>query len=370
LQIVTENKFLNDSHAQQSQPAIPPKNTLIWLGITGGLVVATVIIMTILNNANSSRLTSSTEAPPSVGMTGTLSALIEEATQTSTPVPFATSTATLTPIPTPLGGGGKIAFVRNLSETDWEIFEINSDGSGERLMTKGGHTANSPAWSPDGKKLAYASVRDGDNEIYIMNVDGSGQLQLTNNDINYDSNPTWFPDGNRLAFSSKCTFSNYSCIYSMDSNGRNVFQLTQDDKNYEPNTSPDGKTLAYKSLDGLVLLNLQTGEITHLVNGSNVYSPSWSPDGTQIAYISRNSQNGQNSDIFLVKVNDGVVTQITSNDYYVGDPSWSPDGKMLVYYTDQFGSGEICIMKTDGTFVLRLTTNDTLDYQPVWSWVQ
>src|SRR5680860_346125 len=59
-----------------------------------------------------------------------------------------------------------------------------------------------PAWSPDGKKFAFQSNRDGNFEIYVMNTDGTGQVNLSNNPGSYDSDPAWSPDGKMIAFQS------------------------------------------------------------------------------------------------------------------------------------------------------------------------
>lgn len=273
-------------------------------------------------------------------------------------------------IPTPLGGGGRIVFVRYLSDADWEIFDINPDGSGERLLTQGGHTADYPAWSADGKRIAFVSARDGDNDIYTMDPDGSGLLNVTHDDNYSDFNPSWFPDGKKLLFGSHCPGSGYACMYTINSDGSSGPQLVMDEVAYDYAISPDGTTLAYDpyASSHLVLLNLRSLQSTVLQNVRFAFDLSWSPDGTQIVY-SASSTNGK-EDVFVVNINDGVVTQITNTAYDETSPAWSPDGKLIVYTTNQFGADEICIMKADGTFVLRLTSNALKDDRPVWSWAQ
>ena len=367
-----KEQFVPQAHFEQdSLPAPSSGLRRYWPALLAVLVI--LLIVALKSDWFRVDLTSATEAPPAIATEAPLSivteAPVEEATQESTPVPPVTEAPVVTAVPTPMGGGGRIAFTRSLSETDWEIFTINPDGSDERQLTTGGHTAAFPAWSPDGKKIAFTSVRDGDNEIFTMNVDGSGLTQLTHDNSDYGQTPKWYPDGNRLVFSFQCTYSSRSCIFSMDSNGGKIFQISKDDKEYDPAISPDGSTLAYGSYGaqgiGLMLMDFQTGEVKLLVDQGSIGDPAWSPDGTRIAYSVR--ATGQ-SDIFVVNVSDGAVTQITNTPYDEDHPFWSPDGKLIVYHSAQFGGNEICIMTSDGTFVLRLTTNDTLDYQPAWSW--
>jgi TolB protein len=80
-----------------------------------------------------------------------------------------------------------------------DIYVMNADGSGKRKLTHNARGNNEPAWSPDGRKIAFRSTRNGNREIYVMNADGSGKRNLTRNPAQ-DSRPSWSPDGRRIAF--------------------------------------------------------------------------------------------------------------------------------------------------------------------------
>src|SRR5512147_3308399 len=138
------------------------------------------------------------------------------------------------------------------------------------------------------KKIAFTSVRDGNQEIYVMATDGSGQTRLTEDPSN-DFGPVWSPDGTRLLFSSKRNGPQRQ-IYLMNADGSGQTRLTVDD--------------------------------------GDDSSPAWSPDGKQIAFQQRG--NGTTYQIQLLNVADALAGRaearsLTSSPGNDGVPSWSPD---------------------------------------------
>jgi len=103
--------------------------------------------------------------------------------------------------------GRRIAFA---AQPDWcrtrpcysshsDIYVMNADGSGKRMLTHNARYNAEPAWSPDGRKIAFRSAQNGNRDIYVMNADGSGKRNLTRNPAQ-DGSPSWSPDGRRIAF--------------------------------------------------------------------------------------------------------------------------------------------------------------------------
>lgn len=104
-----------------------------------------------------------------------------------------------------------------------DVFTMFWTGAGRMNLTKESSDDTTPAWSPDGKKIAFTSYRDGPPQIYVMNSDGSGQRRVSQSNVS-DFSPTWSPDGTWIAFAS--TRGGATDIYVMDLNGGNVTRLT------------------------------------------------------------------------------------------------------------------------------------------------
>jgi len=91
---------------------------------------------------------------------------------------------------------GTIAFASD-RDGNYEIYVMNPDGSGQKRLTNNSAADFAPSWSPDGKRIAFTSDRDGNGEIYLMNADGTGVRRLTNSPAN-DGGPSWSPDGHGI----------------------------------------------------------------------------------------------------------------------------------------------------------------------------
>ena len=121
----------------------------------------------------------------------------------------------------------KLAFQssHNLEDFTFSIYVVNVNGNNLVRLTQKSTSSGSPSWSPDGRKIAFTSDRDGNFDIYVMTADGKNLTQLTNDLLVTNVEPSWSPDGRQIAFASDRE--GYYDLYIMTSNGDSLKNLTQ-----------------------------------------------------------------------------------------------------------------------------------------------
>lgn len=251
------------------------------------------------------------------------------------------------------GTNGKIAFTGGQGGNA-EIYTMSSDGSDRARLTNNAAGDFEAAWSPDGKKIAFASDRPNTcpysecpAHIYTMNADGSNQARLS---TSIGDSPTWSPDGRRLAFAGR------NGIYTINLNGTGLKSITNGGKfsgDGYPSWSPGGKKILFERNGTIYVVNPDGSSLKEVVSGKGYDTfPDWSPDGKKIVY---ESDLGYQEDIYVANADGSNQTNLTPGNADQGNlPGWSPYGKKISFSR---GGAGIYTMNSDGSGKTRLSSS-------------
>ncbi len=264
-------------------------------------------------------------------------------------------------------GRPKIAF-SSTRDGNSEIYVMDIDGHNHVRLTDDPAIDEDPSWSPDGKRIAFVSRRSGVRQIHVMDSDGQNVIRLTNEAINRE--PAWSPDGKKIAYTrSKGGYQ----IWVMDANGQNQIELNQIGSNSHPAWSPDGKRIAFVSYrhggTGIYVMD-ENGKNEHRLTPDRQFTanPSWSRDGNWIAYGAIDEEH--TFQIFAVRVDgSGLPKRLTPDPPHKTRPAWSPDGDTIAYtsWNAVLNHGTIHLMTTEGEHVKKLSeVHGGSDTDPDW----
>jgi len=241
----------------------------------------------------------------------------------------------------------------------------DADGEGGQIALNSAEPIISPAWSPDGRELAYVSFESQKAVVYVQDV-ASGKRRPVANFRGSNSAPAWSPDGQTLAVT--LSRDGGSQIYLMGRNGDNVRRLTQSiGIDTEPVFSPDGRTIYFisdRSGGPQVYRIPVSGGTAERITfaGSYNISPAISPDGRTLAFVSREGN------AFRLYVQDLVggsplsVSDTTDDE----SPSFAPNGRSIIYASRSQGRDVLLTTSLDGKIRSRLVSSSADVREPVW----
>jgi Tol biopolymer transport system component len=248
--------------------------------------------------------------------------------------------------------GGKIAFTSNRTGGQDEIVVANADGTGRIDLNAQGR---SPEFSPDGRRIAFSSTRDGNSEIYVMNADGSNQTRLTFNTL-YDSRPQWAADGRKLVFMRITADGNWE-IFRLNADGSDQVDLTNSPA-FEWGQSTQGDRTVFTREEGgvghIFEMNLEGKGVRRITNTSSYDSyPNQSPRGDLVLF-SRDTADGSGDDLWVTREAGSGERQLTHQSLtgYISEATWSPDGSQILYSQCAPGGANPCalhLMNADGS---------------------
>jgi TolB protein len=261
--------------------------------------------------------------------------------------------------------GSKIAFVSNGSGNK-EIFTCEFDGYDPRRLTNNNAITLFPAWSTDGKWMAYTSYRDGNPDLYVRNLTNGQETKISKQGINIT--PAWIPQ--KLELAATLSFSGDQEIYLLTGSGKIIKRLTSNRGiDVSPSWSPDGNQFAFVSdrsgSPQIYIQDVVSGKVRRLTyEGSKNTQPNWSPRGDKIVYT---SEGDAGHNIFVIGLDGQEPVQLTYDSRDNEAASWSPDGSLIAFSSNREGPSRIYVMTAYGTDQRRLFVLAGEQTNPKWS---
>ena len=254
------------------------------------------------------------------------------------------------------------------NNTSYSLLIADSDGFNPQVVARSKESLLSPAWSPDGKKIAYVSFESGNSNIYVQDITTGSRQLVESHPKGINGAPAWSPDGSKLAVA--LSFAGNLNIYVLDMASRQETRLTSNNLaiNTQPVWAPDGQSIYFTSdrsgQPQIYQTPVSGGTATRIsFQGQNNQNVSVSYDGKQIAMVQGNGN------VYRIAIADqtlGGQVRYVSPGPYDESPSFAPNASMLLYAATEGTRGVLYSVSNDGNVRQRLVLSDGDVREPSW----
>ncbi len=260
--------------------------------------------------------------------------------------------------------GDRLAFINNRVGVDhnnpinFEVYVMESNGDTVKRLTFNEAFEADLSWSPDGTRLACKSYRDGNDEVYVIDVETGEQVNISNHP-EYDGCPLWYGNGS-IIFQSKRDHV-HGELYTYDLKRGSIIRLTDNEfTENSANISPDSSKLVFTSnMDGdddLYIMEFDSDSIYQITdNELNDWYPRWSPDGKSIVF----TYGDWEEDIWELRIisHQGMGERTLISNVDSGNCSWHPNGESIAFGSGRNGAGEIFIFDLRTSSIVMVNNN-------------